>query len=144
MAFLQPLYRGIVQLVEYRSPKPQVVGSNPTAPAILNLRPRNVDGGFFVELWHPPSAGSSVPRRNPCVQAETPCPGGKARARKSLPKRRKSVEKGRESRHPRPPRLPVRRPLTNLFQKCRKLGIFQKLPGKLLIILAGEFFYGKI
>ncbi len=26
------IYRGIVQLVEYRSPKPQVVGSNPTAP----------------------------------------------------------------------------------------------------------------
>ena len=26
--------RGIVQLVEYRSPKPQVVGSNPTAPVI--------------------------------------------------------------------------------------------------------------
>ena len=25
-------YRGIVQLVEYRSPKPQVVGSSPTAP----------------------------------------------------------------------------------------------------------------
>lgn len=25
-------FRGIVQLVEYRSPKPQVVGSNPTAP----------------------------------------------------------------------------------------------------------------
>ena len=25
--------RGIAQLVEYRSPKPSVVGSNPTAPA---------------------------------------------------------------------------------------------------------------
>ena len=48
MAFLQPLYRGIVQLVEYRSPKPQVVGSNPTAPVISDLRSRNVDGGFFV------------------------------------------------------------------------------------------------
>lgn len=38
---------------------------------------------------------------------------------------------------------PVRRPLTNLFQKCRKLGILPELPGKLLIIFAGEFFYGK-
>ena len=60
MAFLQPLYRGIVQLVEYRSPKPQVVGSNPTAPVISDLRSRNVDGGFLcVELWHglPPGHG---------------------------------------------------------------------------------------
>lgn len=98
MAFLQPLYRGIVQLVEYRSPKPQVVGSNPTAPVISDLRSRNVDGGFFVcRVVTPPSASS-----------------------------------------------PVRRPLTNLFQKCRKLGILPELPGKLLIILAGEFFYGKI
>ena len=28
------LYRGIVQLVERRSPKPDVVGSSPTAPVI--------------------------------------------------------------------------------------------------------------
>ena len=27
-------YRGIAQLVEYRSPKPWVVGSSPSAPAI--------------------------------------------------------------------------------------------------------------
>lgn len=38
---------------------------------------------------------------------------------------------------------PVRRPLTNLFQKCRKLGILPELPGKLLIIFAGEFFMEK-
>lgn len=30
-------YGGIVQLVEQRSPKPFVVGSNPTAPAIIEL-----------------------------------------------------------------------------------------------------------
>ena len=97
MAFLQPLYRGIVQLVEYRSPKPQVVGSNPTAPVISDLRSRNVDGGFFVcRVVALPSASS---------------PG------------------------------PV--PLTNLFPKCRKLGILPELPGKLLIILAGELFLWK-
>ena len=39
-----PLYRGIVQLVEYRSPKPQVLGSNPSAPGKPSL---NVNGGFF-------------------------------------------------------------------------------------------------
>lgn len=88
MAFLQPLYRGIVQLVEYRSPKPQVVGSNPTAPVISDLRSRNVDGGFFV-----------------CRVVAPP--------HKSFP-------------------------------KVQKLGILPELPGKLLIILAGEFFYGKI
>ena len=36
--------RGIVQLVEYRSPKPQVVGSNPTAPE-ERLR---VNGALFL------------------------------------------------------------------------------------------------
>ena len=62
VAFLQPLYRGIVQLVEYRSPKPQVVGSNPTAPVIADLRSRNVDGGFFVcRVVAPPSALSPGP-----------------------------------------------------------------------------------
>ena len=30
-------YRGVVQLVERRSPKPDVAGSNPVSPAILNL-----------------------------------------------------------------------------------------------------------
>ena len=30
--------RGIVQLVEYRSPKPQVEGSNPSAPAIKKVK----------------------------------------------------------------------------------------------------------
>ena len=29
----EPLYRGIAQLVEHRSPKPSAVGSIPTAPA---------------------------------------------------------------------------------------------------------------
>ena len=33
-------YRGIVQLVERWSPKPNVVGSNPTAPAIKRLQKR--------------------------------------------------------------------------------------------------------
>ena len=90
-------YRGIVQLVEYRSPKPQVVGSNPTAPVISDLRSRNVDGGFFVcRVVAPPSALSSGPVS-----------------------------------------------LTNLFPKCRKLGILPELPGKLLIIFAGELFLWK-
>ena len=31
---ITPLHRGIAQLVEYWSPKPRVVGSNPSAPAI--------------------------------------------------------------------------------------------------------------
>ena len=31
----RPLYRGIVQLVERWSPKPNVEGSNPSAPAIF-------------------------------------------------------------------------------------------------------------
>lgn len=31
---IAPLHRGIAQLVEYWSPKPRVVGSNPSAPAI--------------------------------------------------------------------------------------------------------------
>ena len=30
---ITPLHRGIAQLVEYWSPKPRVVGSNPSAPA---------------------------------------------------------------------------------------------------------------
>ena len=30
---IQVAYRGIAQLVEYRSPKPWVAGSNPPAPA---------------------------------------------------------------------------------------------------------------
>lgn len=34
-AIIPPLYRGIAQLVEYRSPKPWVAGSNPPAPAML-------------------------------------------------------------------------------------------------------------
>ncbi|WP_440285883.1 hypothetical protein, partial [Eshraghiella crossota] len=34
-------------------------------------------------------------------------------------------------------------PLTNLFPKCRKLGILPELPGKLLIIFAGELFLWK-
>ena len=31
-------YRGIAQLVEYRSPKPWVAGSNPPAPAITEAK----------------------------------------------------------------------------------------------------------
>ena len=38
-------YRGIVQLVEYRSPKPQVVGSSPTAPA---TNPYTIVYGFLL------------------------------------------------------------------------------------------------
>ena len=40
-----PLHRGIVQLVEYRSPKPQVLGSNPSAPG-KSLHPG--DGDLFI------------------------------------------------------------------------------------------------
>ena len=40
-------YRGIVQLVEYRSPKPRVVGSNPTAPAQINKKKSSCFDGFF-------------------------------------------------------------------------------------------------
>ena len=41
-------YRGIVQLVEYRSPKPQVVGSNPTAPERMRLPFTFVDGSLTL------------------------------------------------------------------------------------------------
>ena len=34
-------YRGIAQLVEYWSPKPRVVGSSPSAPAMFNGRFRS-------------------------------------------------------------------------------------------------------
>lgn len=40
-------YRGIVQLVEYRSPKPRVVGSNPTAPASGVSAPTGVETPLF-------------------------------------------------------------------------------------------------
>ena len=40
-------YRGIVQLVEYRSPKPQVVGSSPTAPATENPVKSLISRDFF-------------------------------------------------------------------------------------------------
>ena len=42
-------YRGIVQLVERRSPKPNVVGSNPATPAILNIY-RTIFFDFFVDF----------------------------------------------------------------------------------------------
>jgi hypothetical protein len=38
-------YRGVAQLVEYRSPKPVVVGSSPTAPA-KNFRTIIGEGGL--------------------------------------------------------------------------------------------------
>ena len=45
-------YRGIVQLVEYRSPKPRVVGSNPTAPAQIKYPSDHSDGYFFAPIDH--------------------------------------------------------------------------------------------
>ena len=38
-------YRGIAQLVEYRSPKPWVVGSSPSAPA---KKSKSKDLDFFI------------------------------------------------------------------------------------------------
>ena len=40
------IFRGIAQLVEYRSPKPLVVGSIPTAPATKKCRQSLVFKGF--------------------------------------------------------------------------------------------------
>ena len=40
-------YRGIVQLVEYRSPKPQVVGSSPTAPGKQKSQETLIPDSFF-------------------------------------------------------------------------------------------------
>ena len=40
-AIILALHRGIAQLVEYRSPKPWVAGSNPPAPAMFNGRFRS-------------------------------------------------------------------------------------------------------
>ncbi len=33
----KPIFRGIAQLVEQRSPKPRAEGSSPSAPAILRV-----------------------------------------------------------------------------------------------------------
>ena len=41
----QPAHRGIAQLVEYRSPKPWVAGSNPPAPA---KKSKSKDLDFFI------------------------------------------------------------------------------------------------
>ena len=35
--------RGLAQLVEHRSPKPRVVGSSPSAPAILTIKKLNFE-----------------------------------------------------------------------------------------------------
>ena len=40
-AIILALHRGIAQLVEYRSPKPWVAGSNPPAPAMSNGQNRS-------------------------------------------------------------------------------------------------------
>jgi hypothetical protein len=36
-------YRGVAQLVEHRSPKPGVAGSNPVAPAIQSTNPSDIE-----------------------------------------------------------------------------------------------------
>lgn len=43
-AIILALHRGIAQLVEYRSPKPWVAGSNPPAPAMLCGQNRSARG----------------------------------------------------------------------------------------------------
>ena len=43
-AIILALHRGIAQLVEYRSPKPWVAGSNPPAPAMLCGQNRSAQG----------------------------------------------------------------------------------------------------
>ena len=43
-AIILTLHRGIAQLVEYRSPKPWVAGSNPPAPAMSNGQNRSARG----------------------------------------------------------------------------------------------------
>lgn len=44
------IYRGIVQLVERRSPKPRVVGSNPSAPAKQKKSIATSDGLFLFRM----------------------------------------------------------------------------------------------
>ena len=53
-------YRGIAQLVEYRSPKPWVVGSSPSAPA---KKERSISFVLFLSMpqaWHIIAARSAV------------------------------------------------------------------------------------
>ena len=50
MAPKRGLYRGIAQLVEYRSPKPWVAGSNPPAPVKNALESRDSEAFFLFIL----------------------------------------------------------------------------------------------
>ena len=50
MAPKRGLHRGIAQLVEYRSPKPWVAGSNPPAPVKNALESRDSKAFFVIDL----------------------------------------------------------------------------------------------
>ncbi len=58
-------YRGIVQLVERRSPKPDVVGSSPTAPANFTLFNMAVVAKWLTHQIVALALGGSIPLDRP-------------------------------------------------------------------------------
>ena len=72
-AIILALHRGIAQLVEYRSPKPWVAGSNPPAPAMLCGQNRSARG---KQPFGKPNSGKTgdferfLPFFRPCIFSE--------------------------------------------------------------------------